>query len=84
MRRLNLSTVQALAVASQLGFVLGAAVLLGILGGAFLDTRLGTSPLFLVVGSIVGAVAGIYSAAQLATYLLARFGKKNENPEQEQ
>ena len=81
MKRMDMSVAQALAVASQLGFVLGAAVLIGILGGSFLDTRLGTSPLFLVVGSILGMTAGIYSSAQLARFLLEKFGRKKTGEE---
>jgi F0F1-type ATP synthase assembly protein I len=73
---MDLKPVEALAVASQLGFVLGAAVLLGIVGGSFLDGRLGTSPLMLILGSILGMVAGIYSAAQMAKFLLDQFGRK--------
>ena len=76
MKRMDLGAVEALAVASQLGFVLGAAVLIGIFGGSFLDTRFGTSPLFLIAGSILGMAAGIYSAAQLAKFLLQHFGRK--------
>ena len=83
MKRMNLSAVEALAVASQLGFVLGAAVLIGIFGGSFLDARLGTSPILLITGSILGMAAGIYSAAQVAKFLLEKFGqKKNGDGEQ--
>jgi ATP synthase protein I len=81
MRRMDTSVVQALAIASQLGFVLGAAVLLGILGGSFLDARFGTSPLFIVLGSILGAASGIYSATQLARFLLEKFGRKKPDGE---
>ena len=81
MKRMDLSAAQALAVASQLGFVLGAAVLLGILGGSFLDSRFGTSPLFLIVGSILGMAAGIYSAAQIGKFLLDKFGRKKNGGE---
>jgi ATP synthase protein I len=81
MKRMDLSAAQALAVASQLGFVLGAAVLLGILGGSFLDNRFGTSPLFLIAGSILGMAAGIYSAAQIGKFLLDKFGRKKNGGE---
>lgn len=76
MKRMNLSSVEALAVASQLGFVLGAAVLIGIFGGSFLDARFGTSPLFLALGAILGMASGIYSSAQMARYLVDRFERK--------
>lgn len=75
MKRLDTSVVQALAIASQLGFVLGAAVILGVLAGSFLDARFGTSPLFLALGSLLGMASGVYSVAQLAKFLLAKFGQ---------
>jgi F0F1-type ATP synthase assembly protein I len=76
---MDLRPVEALAIASQLGFVLGAAVLIGIFGGSFLDARLGTAPLMLILGSVLGMIAGIYSAAQIAKYLLDQFGQKKRN-----
>jgi ATP synthase protein I len=82
MPRFNLGALESLAVASQLGFVLGAAVLIGILGGAWLDEHLGPSPLWLVVGSILGMASGIYSAAQIAKFLLGRAEKRNDKDSQ--
>ena len=73
MKRMDLSAVQALAVASQLGFVLAAAVVICLFGGAYLDARFGTTPLFLIVGSILGTAAGIYSAIQMYKFLADRF-----------
>jgi F0F1-type ATP synthase assembly protein I len=75
------SVVQALAIASQLGFVVGAAVLLGYLAGSFLDARFGTSPVFLVLGILIGVASGFYSVAQLAKFLLARFGRSKTKDE---
>ena len=73
MKRMDLNAVQALAVASQLGFVLAAAVIICIVGGWYLDGRLGTSPLFVILGSILGTAAGIYSSVQLYKFLVERF-----------
>jgi len=36
-------------------------VLLFLLGGWWLDGKLGTEPLFLILGAFVGAAAGFYS-----------------------
>jgi ATP synthase protein I len=79
MKRMNLNAVEALAVASQLGFLMAAAVLIGILGGSYLDTRFGTAPLFLAVGSILGTVSGIYSSTRMARFLVEKFGQKKQS-----
>ena len=77
--RTNLKFVQALAVASQLALLMGACVVVGLVGGFFLDRWLGTSPLFLIVGSILGMVAGIYSVAKTTRFVLGVINKSNDN-----
>lgn len=77
---MNLGGAETLAVASQLAVVLAACVLIGIFGGSFLDARLGTGPLLLIVGAILGTAAGIYTMWQTTSFLLDRFErKKNAN-----
>ena len=76
---MNLSGPQTLAVASQLGVVLAACVLIGIFGGSFLDARLGTSPLLLILGSVLGTAAGIYSMWKTTSLMLERFERKNQS-----
>ena len=78
-RRMNLNGVQTLAVASQLAVVLAACVLIGIFGGSFLDARLGTSPLLLILGSVLGTAAGIYSMWKTTSVMLDRFERKNQS-----
>ena len=73
---MNLGGVETLAVASQLAVVLAACVLIGIFGGSFLDARLGTSPLLLIVGSVLGTASGIYTMWKTTTFLLNRFQRK--------
>jgi ATP synthase protein I len=46
------------AILSGAGFTLAASVALGALGGNWLDHKLGTAPWLLVVGLLLGAVAG--------------------------
>lgn len=75
---MNLSGVETMAVASQLAVVLAACVLIGIFGGSFLDARLGTSPLLLILGAILGTAAGIYTMWQTTTFLLDRFERKKK------
>ncbi len=43
---------------SSIGLVLAASILIGYLGGTFLDTKLGTEPWFMLVGLLIGIVAG--------------------------
>ena len=43
------------------GLTLALSVLLFLGGGAWLDSKFGTSPLLLLVGAFVGAGAGFYS-----------------------
>ena len=79
MPRFNAGAVESLAVASQLGFVLVAAVLIGIVGGAWLDERFGTSPIWLFVGSVLGMASGMYSVWQMGKYLLERMARKKDD-----
>ena len=82
MKRMNLGAIEALAVASQLGFLMAASVLIGILAGYYLDSRLGTSPIFLAAGAILGTISGIYSSTRMAKFLLEKFGRKKQQREQ--
>jgi F0F1-type ATP synthase assembly protein I len=49
----------------EVGWFIGLAILLGILGGLWLDNRLGTRPLFTIVGIILGLVVAIVGAIKL-------------------
>ena len=44
-----------------LGFQLVASILLFLFGGQWVDRRLGTDPIFLLLGVFIGAAAAIYS-----------------------
>jgi ATP synthase protein I len=49
---------------SGLGFYIAGAIILGIVGGRWLDTKLNTDPLWLIIGLILGivvAVTGTYN-----------------------
>lgn len=49
---------------SGLGFYIAGAIVLGIWGGRWLDTKFNTSPLWLIIGLILGiavAVTGTYN-----------------------
>lgn len=53
---------EALAVLSQLGFTMAATVVICALLGHWIDSKLGTGVIFLVVLTIFGFVAGIFGA----------------------
>ena len=56
----------AIAAYSQLGISMSACVAIGIIGGIFLDRRLGTSPLFLILGCLIGTGASFKALYDLA------------------
>jgi len=43
---------------SSVGLELGVSVLLGLLGGMWLDTQAGTEPWLMLVGMVIGLIAG--------------------------
>ena len=61
-----------IALFSEIGFVLLFTVLAGILGGYWLDQRLGTIPLFVLVGFAIGTAGGAIGCWRLIARFLAR------------
>jgi F0F1-type ATP synthase assembly protein I len=64
-----------IALFSEIGFVLLFTVLAGTLAGYWLDQRLGTVPLFVLVGFAVGTVSGAVACWRL----MARFLKSMDD-----
>ena len=62
-----------LALFGELGFSLLATTLIGALGGHWLDGQLGTGPILLIVGFLVGAAVGARLMYQLINRFLASF-----------
>ena len=58
MDRKELST---LAVASQLGFSIAGPLVVFVVGGIFLDKKVGSSPLFLLIGIACGLIGAGYA-----------------------
>jgi len=58
--------IAALAKISQLGFTIAACVIIGVLLGRFLDTRLDTSPWLTLLGSLLGMAAAFKSIFDFA------------------
>jgi F0F1-type ATP synthase assembly protein I len=48
-----------------MGWYVAIAIILGVLGGLWLDTKLGTKPLFTVIGLIIGILAAIYGVYEM-------------------
>ena len=63
-----------LALFGEMGLALLVTTLIGALGGHWIDEQLGTLPIFLIVGFLVGAGAG----ARIMYQLMSRFLAKTE------
>ena len=61
------------ALFSEIGLVLLVATLAGIGVGYFVDTRLGTLPIFVLIGFLIGAGVGARGVYKLVTRFLASF-----------
>ena len=54
-----------------IGWYIAIAILAPTLGGVWLDGKLGTAPLFLLVGVILGVVVGFYGTYKMASSYLS-------------
>lgn len=68
----TVTTVQALAVASQFGILLAVCVVLGYFAGHWLDDRLNTGILFTLIGVLLGLVAAVLNTVRLYNALMRR------------
>ncbi len=68
-----------LALFSEFGFVLLFTVLVGTLAGYWLDQRLGTTPIFVVVGFAIGGSSGAIGCWRL----MARFLRKLDDEDRQ-
>lgn len=55
----------ALGVYGAIGFQLAISVVIGVLGGRYLDARWGTTPWLTIVGMLLGSVAGFWNLIKL-------------------
>ncbi len=62
----SITTVQALAVASQFGITLALSVVLGYFVGHWLDDRLNTSVIFTLIGVLLGLVGATTNTVRLS------------------
>jgi F0F1-type ATP synthase assembly protein I len=63
---------------SEIGFVLLIAVLAGVLGGYWLDQRLGTVPIFVLVGFAIGTGGGAVACWRLIGRFLAQMDEADK------
>ena len=68
----TVTTLQALAVASQFGITLAVSVVLGVFAGQWLDSRLNTGFIFTLTGVVIGLVGSATSTARLYRTLLRK------------
>jgi F0F1-type ATP synthase assembly protein I len=59
-----------IALFSEIGFVLLVTILAGILAGYWLDQRLGTIPIFVLVGFAIGGTSGAIGSRRLMSKYL--------------
>jgi ATP synthase protein I len=62
-----------LALFSEIGVLLLVTTLIGVAGGYWVDQRLGTLPVFVLIGFLAGAGTGAVGIWRLITRFLARF-----------
>jgi F0F1-type ATP synthase assembly protein I len=68
----NVTTVQALTVASQFGITLAVAVVLGYFAGHWLDDRLNTGIIFSLIGVLLGLVGSVINTVRLYRALMRK------------
>lgn len=76
--RPTVTTVQALAVASQFGITLAVSVVLGYLAGHWIDDRLNTGIIFTLIGVLVGLVAAVLNTVRLYTALMRKTAEADD------
>ena len=52
------------------GFFIGGCIVLGVLGGLWIDDRLSTEPVFIIVGLVLGIFVAFYGVYQMLLPLL--------------
>ena len=68
-----------IALFSEIVFVLLLTVLAGTLAGYWLDQRLGTIPIFVLVGFAIGCVSGAVACWRLMTRFLEKLDDEDRN-----
>lgn len=66
------SIAQAMGVLSGMGFTIAIPIVAGAIGGHYLDGLTHTEPLFLLLGLLLGLIAGMYGAYRLLKQFLLK------------
>ena len=61
-----------------IGWFIGLSILLGVLGGLWLDNKLGTQPLFILIGLLFGLIVAAYGTYRMLLPLLKNKGNKED------
>jgi F0F1-type ATP synthase assembly protein I len=60
------------------GFFIAGSIVLGVVLGLWLDTRLNTKPVLVIVGLILGIIVAFYGVYQMLLPLLSNRNKRNK------
>ena len=66
----------------QLGWIVALSTLLPLGIGLLLDRRLGTAPLFIIIGAVVGILASTIGAVRIATRTIDALGNRPPSDQQ--
>ena len=61
------------------GFFIGGSIVLGIVAGLWLDNRLDTKPVFILVGLVLGIVVAAYGVYQMLLPLIKNRNSKEDS-----
>ena len=61
------------------GFFIGGCIILGVFAGFWLDNKLSTKPVFMIVGLILGVIVAGYGVYQMLLPLLENKQDKEDN-----
>jgi len=61
------------------GFFIGTCIVMGVVGGLWLDNKLNTAPVFMIVGLVLGIVVAAYGVYQMLLPLLHNKQDKENN-----
>jgi ATP synthase protein I len=64
---------------SGIGFYIAGSIILGILGGRWLDQKLDSSPLWFIIGMILGLAVAFYGTYSMLKPLLNNAGNNGNN-----
>ncbi|MDF1508210.1 AtpZ/AtpI family protein [Robertmurraya sp. DFI.2.37] len=71
MKQSNRHPFQAMALMSAILSQLVGSVLIGIFSGRWIDNRIETEPLFLIIGLFIGLTVGVYSTIRLIQHFFS-------------